>query len=326
MIRLFRAGEAGLEAVVCAEGDAIPEGVFWIDLVSPTREEEKKVEAHIGIEVPTREEMMEIEASSRLYSEDGVLYMTATVLAKADSDSPQAADITFILAPAHLVSVRYAEPRPFTTFAQRIQRPGHACRSAEATLFGLLEAIIDRTADIIERLSVEIDGISQEIFREDAPRRARGQRFHEVLRHLGRTGDLMSKARESLGSVGRLITFLGLEFAPGPRSTKDQKARLKTMTRDVISISDHIAFMSNKVNLLLDATLGMINIEQNAIIKIFSVAAVVFLPPTLIASVYGMNFEFMPELHWLFGYPFAIGLMVVSAILPYLYFKRRGWL
>jgi magnesium transporter len=148
--------------------------------------------------------------------------------------------------------------------------------------------------------------------------------FQKILSRLGRAGDLASKVRESLVSLGRLLAF-AIQGTQA-RGRKTGSARLKTIGRDVASLSDYAAFLNNKVGFLLDATLGMINIEQNAIIKIFSVAAVVFLPPTLIASIYGMNFAHMPELGWPLGYPLALALMVVSAILPYLYFKRRGWL
>jgi magnesium transporter len=146
-----------------------------------------------------------------------------------------------------------------------------------------------------------------------------------VLEQIGRKGDLTSHIRDSLVTLERLVGFLG-HVAMQRKSGKDLRERLKTLSRDVRSLTDHSSFLSQKITFLLDATLGMINIEQNAIIKIFSVAAVVFLPPTLIASIYGMNFEEMPELDWLFGYPFAIALMILSAILPYLFFKRRGWL
>ena len=148
--------------------------------------------------------------------------------------------------------------------------------------------------------------------------------FQKLIARIGRAGDLATKARESLVSIGRLLAFA--IQASQARGRKGSGSRLKTVGRDVASLSDHASFLNQKINFMLDATLGMINIEQNAIIKIFSVAAVVFLPPTLIASIYGMNFTDMPELGLPFGYPLALALMVVSAILPYWYFKRRGWL
>jgi magnesium transporter len=145
------------------------------------------------------------------------------------------------------------------------------------------------------------------------------------LKSIGREGEITSRARDSAHSLGRLLTFLAHAANEG-KEDKLVKARIRTAARDVASLTDHVSFLSNKIVFLLDATLGMINIEQNNIIKIFSIAAVVFLPPTLVASAYGMNFEFMPELKWAFGYPLAILLMVVSAVVPYLFFKWKGWL
>ena len=146
-----------------------------------------------------------------------------------------------------------------------------------------------------------------------------------LLRAIGREGEITSKARESAHSLGRLLTFL-IHAANERKEVKPLQARIRTAARDVTSLTDHATFLSGKIVFLLDATLGSINIQQNDIIKIFSVAAVVFLPPTLIASIYGMNFRHMPELEWWYAYPLALALMVVAAIVPYLYFKRRGWL
>jgi magnesium transporter len=145
------------------------------------------------------------------------------------------------------------------------------------------------------------------------------------MRAIGRKGDLNSKVRESLVSIGRLVLFLANE-ADGMKWPKEMRAQLKVMQRDVGSLSDHASYLSNKITFLLDAMLGMVSIEQNNIIKIFSVASVALMPPTLIASIYGMNFKHMPELEWTFGYPFALVLMIVAAILPYIYFKWRRWL
>lgn len=303
----------------------IPADAVWIDMLHPTDEEEDLVERALAIDVPTHEEMQEIEISSRLYRQDGTLFMTATLLANADSDKPESGPVTFVLTADRLVTIRYLEPRPFQVFAQRVLRRGSGFDSAVTTLVGLLDAIVDRTADILEHVAADVDAISREIFEHSSARPTKTRDFQDVLRRIGRKGDLNSTARESLVSIGRLSTFLA-QGLDGAKVSRDTKTRVETLGRDVHSLTDHASFLSNKVTFLLDATLGMINIEQNAIIKIFSVAAVVFLPPTLIASIYGMNFEAMPELEWLLGYPFALALMVASAILPYWYFKRRGWL
>lgn len=301
-----------------------PEAI-WIDLLNPKREEEVKIERALKLEVPTREEQREIEASSRLYQENGAYFMTATVLYHTETADPITTPITFILAGNRLITLRYAEPRAFSLFAAKCRRSDPSLTSGTAVLLGLIETIVDRMADFIERIQAEVDQLSHSIFEMKGGTASRQRRFDVMLKSIGREGELTSTARESTHSLGRLLTFL-TQAANERKEDKLLKARIRTAARDVVSLADHVSFLSNKIVFLLDATLGMINIEQNNIIKIFSIAAVVLLPPTLVASAYGMNFEFMPELRWIFGYPFALLLMVLSAVLPYLYFKRKGWL
>ncbi|WP_265517021.1 magnesium/cobalt transporter CorA [Nitratireductor luteus] len=298
--------------------------VVWVDLLSPTDEEEQAVEAWLGVGVPTRDEMEEIEISSRLYAEDGAHFMTATLPAKADGDRPEMAPVTFVLAAGKLATIRYHEPRSFETFPQRAEKVALGCQDGESILIALLEVIVDREADILERAGREIGEIAHGIF-HPAERQVskRDRNFQIILRKIGRKEELLSNMQDSLLSLQRLCGFLSTLMG---KSDREARARVKTLQRDVASISDHAATLSQKITFLLDATLGMISIEQNAIIKIFSVVAVIFLPPTLVASIYGMNFEKMPELSWSFGYPLALVIMVASAVLPFLYFKRRGWL
>jgi magnesium transporter len=302
------------------------ERVVWADLFEPTKEEEATIENWIGVGIPTREEMQEIEISSRLYVENGAFFMTATLPAHADGDRPVMSPVTFVLSQNRLITVRYHEPRAFHTFPMRAEKADIGCTNGETILIALLEAIVDRLADVLERAGSEVIEISHDIFHpaeKKASKRDRG--FQIILRRIGRKEDLVSNIQDSLLSLQRLSGFFGQVTVPR-KNDKDLRARVKTLSRDVSSLSDHASFLSQKITFLLDATLGMINIEQNAIIKIVSVAAVVFLPPTLVASVYGMNFDVMPELKWLLGYPFALFLMVISAVLPFWYFKRRGWL
>ncbi len=301
------------------------ENIVWFDLLNPTDEEEEALEAALGINIPTKEDMEEIEVSSRLYYVDSDAFLTATLPSQADADNPHMAPVTFVLSGPRLITVRYHDPRAFTTFANRAEKVSMGCISGETVLIALLEVIVDRLADILERAARDIDRISGDIFQHHQAKPAKGQDFRVLLREIGIKGDLTSKIRDSLVTLERLIGFLG-HVETQRKGAKEIRERIKTQARDTRSLADHASFMSQKITFLLDATLGMINIEQNAIIKIFSVAAVVFLPPTLIASIYGMNFQFMPELAWPFGYPFALALMILSAILPYRYFKYRKWL
>ncbi|MER8519990.1 magnesium/cobalt transporter CorA [Mesorhizobium sp. M0644] len=300
--------------------------VVWVDLFNPTKEEETTIETWLGIAVPTREEMEEIEISSRLYVEDGAYFMTAILPAQTEVNDPLMSPVTFVLAGSRLITVRYHEPKAFKTFPLRAEKVATGCTSGDTILIGLLEAIVDRLADILERAGRDVETISRDIFEARSTKVSKRNRdFQELLKGIGRKEDLASSIRDSLISLQRLAGFLA-HASTQSRMSKDSRARIKTLSRDVLSLADHATFLSQKISFLLDATLGMISIEQNAIIKIFSVAAVIFLPPTLVASIYGMNFDIIPELKWHFGYPFAIGMMVLSAILPFWYFRRRGWL
>jgi magnesium transporter len=315
-----------LDRVPVASDQDVPETAVWFDLVNPNQQEDKVVEQKVGVAVPTREEMQEIEVTSRLYVENGARYMTATLMCQSDTDAPKTTPITFILSGHRLITVRYDEPRPFMMVGNKLARSCSPSVSGESVLMDLLDAVIDRAADILERIGSEVDQISHDIFEPEEEGRAdRARNYNQILRAIGRKGDLASKVRESLVSIGRLLLYLANE-ADNMRWAKEPRAQLRGMQRDVHSLSDHAAYLSNKIQFLLDAMLGVVSIEQNNVIKIFSVAAVVLMPPTLIASIYGMNFKHMPELDAMLGYPIALVLMVVAAILPYYFFKWRKWL
>ncbi len=329
MLRIYKSQNSRLVHVDILDGLASQEPVIWFDLFNPSSEETRLVEERLGIAIPTRDEMQEIELSDRLYQEDGAEFMTMTATAKLDSDYPAKVPVTFILKGTTLVTVRHADLKPFQIYANRIMKPnGAVCETGELVMLGLLEAMIDRTADALERAGNDVDQISREVFRKsNASATKKTRDLQSLIEQIGQKGDLLTVIRESLVSIGRLVAYhVAIEGSTPRKAAKESRQRIKLVQRDAASLGDHALFLSNKINFLLDATLGLINLEQNQIIKIFSVAAVVFLPPTLVASIYGMNFEVMPELTWRFGYPYALMLMVASALLPYVYFKRRGWL
>jgi magnesium transporter len=304
----------------------VPEDAVWIDLISPRPNEDKLVERRVGIAIPTREEMQEIEVSSRLYVENGARYMTATLMCQSDTDTPRTTAVTFILASHRLVTVRYDEPKPFQIVGNRLGRTCPDKIHGEHILVDLLDAVVDRAADILERIGVEVDQVSHDIFEPDTAGAGNSTKVYKsILSAIGRKGDLTSKVRESLVSIGRLLLFLSNE-AEGMRWAKDTRTLLVSMQRDVQSLSDHATYLTNKITFLLDAIMGVVTVEQNNIIKLFSVAAVVLMPPTLIASIYGMNFRHMPELEWTYAYPAALLAMLVAAVLPYLFFKWKQWL
>ena len=297
----------------------------WIDMLNPTKEEEAAIEREFGLSIPTREEMAEIEVSSRLYQESGAYFMTATVLHQIEMPDPKTATITFILTDTHLITVRYADPRSFALFLTRAAKGDADCNAPISVMLGLLESIIDRASDLIERLQADTEKLAQSIFETRAGSGAQTKRFDVILKEIGRAGEMTSKARESLLSLGRVLTYL-MNIAQLRKDSKAIREQIKTEARDVQSLADHVGYLNSRVTFMLDASLGLVSIEQNQIIKLFSVVAVVLLPPTLVASIYGMNFKFMPELEWTYGYPLALLLMVLSAVLPFLFFRHKGWL
>jgi len=294
----------------------------WIDVISPTRDEEIMVEEMTKTSIPTREEMAEIELSSRLYKDKSILYMTASMIAHAESPNPIFDSVSFVLTKTKLITVRYIEPTAFKLFSLQIQKLYLNTHNSDDVLMDLLDATIDRLADILELVGRRVDEHSKRIFRaiDDGNK----PDYLTLMQQIGVNGDLTTKTRESLMSFSRLLQFFSQHASS--RLDNEDLSRLKALTNDVIALSDHADFLSNKIIFLLEATLGMIGIEQNNIIKIFSVAAVIFLPPTLIASIYGMNFHYMPELSWKYGYEFAIVLMLFAAFVPYKFFKRKKWL
>ncbi len=323
MINLFVRQAAGLRRLDPAPS-TLPDDCIWVDLIEPSAEEERLIEQALGIDVPTREEMKEIEASSRLYEEHGALFMTATVATKLDTDLPESTQVTFILAKNRLVTNRYVDPLPFRRFIAYAERHPTSCTSAPILLAGLIESVINRIADVLERVGGDLDTLSAEIFAPPRKRRAGARDFRLVLDRIGQSGDLTSKARESLVSIGRVVAFVQQSvLIPLEKETKE---RFRSLSRDVLALSDHSSFLGNKVTFLLEATLGMINIDQNNIIKIFSVVTVFLLPPSVIVGWFGMNFPHLPWLSTPHGPLIALGLMLLSAMIPFAIFKRLRWL
>jgi magnesium transporter len=299
--------------------------VVWVDLLNPTRDEEALVEKLLGLDVPTREEMNEIEISSRLYQEKGVHFLTPTVMYKVDHPEPQIAPITFMLADTRLVTLRYTEPKAFELFLARAGQSDLDCSTSSGVLLGLLEAIIDREVDLIERLQADTEKVARTVFDNKGGANTRTRRYDAVLKQIGRSSLVASRARESLLSLGRTLTYLK-HVVESRKDTEQIRRRIDTEVQDVASLNDHLGFVNTRLNFMLDATIGMVSIEQNQIIKLFSVAAVMLMPPTLIASIYGMNFKHIPELEFIWGYPVTLGVMALSAAIPYLYFRSKGWL
>lgn len=306
-------------------GAAVGEETVWIDLLSPTTEEDKAAESMLGIEIPTRAEMREIEPSNRLYAANGAHYMTTLVVYNIEQMRPDTGAFTLILAGKRLVTVRYHEPKSLPQFVARAEKGEVHCGNATSVAIGIIESIIHREADLIERTQDEVDRLALQIFDLKGGQVTRSRRLDAILREVGRAGDNTARAQEAAFSLDRLLHFF-LQAAQSRGEDAGTIERIRAAQTDIRTLMDHARFLSERATFLLDATLGTISNEQNQIIKLFSVVSVMLMPPTLVASIYGMNFKEMPELTWLLGYPWALGLMFLSGLLPFLYFKRKGWL
>ena len=321
MIRLYRSGCAACEAAVIdvAGGWIMPADTLWIDLIEPTRDEDVAVEQALGIAIPTREEMSELEASSRLYREAGATYVTADVLHRGDADLPGIDPVTFILTAGPMVTIRYFDPRPFTLFTDKLERDPALCSTGADMFLNLMEAIIDRASDVLSGLAAKVEGVGTHVFSE-----GKTVGFKHLVTKLGRAHIANARIEQSLAGLSRVFAFVAVddwfEHADEPRE------HLRSLSRDAASLITHNQAVASGINFQLSAALGLINIEQSSIFKMFSIFTAVLMPPTLIGAIYGMNFEHMPELRWMGGYPMAIGLMILSAVAPLLYFRRRGWI
>jgi magnesium transporter len=304
----------------------LPQEVIWIDLLEPTADEKAFVESRTHIQVPSIEALSEIEASSRLQVSRGIIYLSTPILARSNTPEAFLSPVGFILTPTVLVTVRFAKLATFDQVADQIHNdPSLATNVGVFT--ALLEAIVDRGADVLEGLRGELDRISHKVFHGNPIHLRHAVRSTNTLRTtlsaVGAIGERVSQARDVMLGVGRIASFardIGEEWI-----TPEFRVRLRAVLKDVASLNEYEAHLSGKVQFLLDAVLGYITIEQNDLFKILTIASVVGIPPTLMAGIYGMNFKFMPELAWAWGYPFGLVVILVSALIPLLWFKWRGW-
>lgn len=317
-------------AIPALSASTLPAQIVWVDLLNGDAVEIEFIERATGLHVPALKELSEIESSSRLRVEKDALYLSTPMVLRTEFGEPVATSVGFILRHDLLITVRFADHDVFGRFAESAAQNGVVHHSSGGAFVGLLETIIDRMADRLEGVGADLDAVSKWIFRADSAETAihRPARedadLREILRRIGRAGDLTSKLRDSLLGFARMVPYvvtLGASWLPA-----EVKPRFETVRQDIVSLNDYDAHLTNNVQLLLDATLGLINTEQNNIIKVLTIVSVVGVPPTLVASMYGMNFRHMPELDWAWGYPFGLALIALSAILPLLWFKLRGWL
>jgi magnesium transporter len=314
----------GLERKLLDPAEPVPPGAVWLDMVEPSLDEDHKVEGYLGCKVPSRSDPDFTEPPELYYAEDGVRYLYASVVSEPEN-TPDVAGVTFILSPKTLVAVRYDPGDAFELFGQKLDKFPPQALHPDAVAVGLVNTIVGRSARALNKVGVELDSIASRVFRAKGDQGTRSRIYSETLDALGREDEKISNLRGSLVELERLLLFLSSEgrSADAPKPTREAT---KSALRDLQSLEQDASFKAQKVQFLLDATLGFINLAQNDIIKLFSVLAVIFMPPTVIASIHGMNFKGMPELEWHWGYPLALVLMVCAAVLPYLFFRWKKWL
>lgn len=319
MLNAYRTNGTRLERL---DPDAPIESAVWIDLLRPDAAQTEAVRV-LGVDLPTLADMEEIELSSRLYRENGADYLTVVLPSLSDTRTPVSGPVCFILTPDRLVTVRHHTPRPLETYPERADRVGPGCETPSHVFLSLMEEIIGRLADLLEHVGQGLDDLTASMFQKGA--KATDDALQTGLHVVGRESDLLGRVRLSLLTIERAISYFAQSFGPGA-GPKDTRAVIKGLMRDIQALEVHGDYLNSRLAMASDVTLGMINLSQNRTVKIVSVVAVIFLPPTVIASAYGMNFANMPELDWRLGYPMAIAMMIASAVLTYLFFKWRRWL
>jgi magnesium transporter len=331
MLRVSSCRGADGDVEVDLNGSDLPMGALWIDLLDPTEAEIAFLRRAAHLDLPSRAQLSEVESTSRLRNIDDTLYLSLPVVYRLPSGEPRAAPVGLILSKDRLVTVRFDELKSFDSFRERVDR-GEITRLSTAGIFvALLEAIVDRLADVLEEVGADLDATADRVF-ADAPdrstttarqKKAEDHQLRATLKRVGTRRQLVSKVRATLLGIARIVPYVeaeGAEWLP-----PEAKARLDAVKADVTSLDEYEVHLSDKVQFVLDASLGLISIEQNDTFKVLTVASVVGIPPTLIASMYGMNFKNMPELDWHYGYAWGLFLIAASAILPALFFKVKGW-
>lgn len=306
---------------------ALPErsDIVWIDLLHPTRDEELEVEQWLDLSLPTREDMSQLEDSSRLYEESDAAFLTAEVAFFGGESRLKSEPVTFVLGRGKLVTIRYIEPHSFGLFAEAAARRPALCATGATALANLMEVLVDRTAELIDKASRTVDELSRQIFD-----RRRRLRLEALLIRLGDVQNDMAKVRNSLASLTRLTTFATTLEARvvglGGRPLSAWRDHIRTLNRDLVALGDHASYVTGNIGFLLNAALGLINIEQNKIVKVISITSAIFLPLTLIASIYGMNFAWMPALHQPWGFWAVISVMAVIVVGLLSWMKAHRWL
>jgi magnesium transporter len=287
--------------------------VIWIDMFTPTLQEVKTVENIFSIEFPTKQESEEIELSSRYWEEGNRIEINSYFLIN-DKKDPVNETVSFILQDDLLISVRYKKLASFDASIKKLLSSPREYRTGYSIFSQIIDIRIDTDADIIEELNRDIAAIRKQAFNDDVEN-------EDLLEQMSTFENLNMKIRENLTDKQRILNSL----LKSQKITED-KSELPIMLKDIRSLIDHTNFNFERIDYLQNIFIGLLSVEQNKVIKIFTIVNVIFLPPTLIASIYGMNFDIMPELNWEYGYLFSIGVMILAAVTPLIIFKKKGWI
>ena len=322
MLKLYRWQSDDWQGI----GAEMPSEIIWADLLNGTAEEKQFVERLLKIRIPSEDSLSEIEASSRLIFDHGILYLSTPAVRLNEDNEAEITSVGFVIGPRVLVTVRFAQLPIFDDIGKRIGSDD-SLENGMCVFTSLLEAMIDRGADVLEHLGAKADKLSRDVFKGGLVRSKRpvrsSRKMREALESVGALADRLAKARDVLLGVGRIASFAS--DVGGEWITDASKKRLHSVSKDVASLGDYETRLSDKIQLLLDAVLGFINIQQNEMFKVLTIVSVVGVPPTILVGVWGMNFKNMPELNWTFGYPLALLAIIASGVLPLIWFKRRGW-
>lgn len=309
-------------------GDELPSNMVWIDMYAPSVNEKKYIEKCFNIDVLTSEEISRIEVMSPFYKSKEAYYMTLTIINKNEDSHFESTPFTSVMTSNCLITLHYSRMHIIETFLSLTKHETEIYRTPSVLLSALTEVFIHDVGEMLEKTGNEADILIQSVFEKGSKLEGKvsENNYSNAIAKIGRAGNIISRCRESLVSINRLIIyFTQIEREKTPY--KEHSLRLKHISREVGCLTEYANFLSQRISFLLDATLGLLSVEQNTVVKVFTIASAVFMPPTLIASMYGMNFQHMPpEVHWQYGYPLALFLIFISAAIPLRYFKKKGWL
>ena len=327
MIRAFACEHGRLRDLVDTESTEALRHAVWIDLENATPQEIDRVQQATGLTVPSEAEVSEIETSSRLASRGGALYLSMPLVQVAD-DGAGSVSAGFVLCPDRLITVRFAPSRIIDTYSQRMPRGAGSPESGAHIFVELMEAMVDRQADVLEQVRTDLDTISHAVFamgvNQEGGRKAEDAILRRSLGQIGRLGDLISHIRDTQVGAARIAPYV--ETMAADWLPKALVPRLATLRQDIASVSEFDTYLNDKLQFLLDAVLGFINIAQNNVMKVMAIASVVGIPPVLIAGIYGMNFKNIPEYDWAWGYAWGWGLIILTTLIPLGVFRWRKWI